>query len=61
MKMFADSIITNFNNKEIPQEKAPKYVQEKIEIENYIDEELEKSKSNSDSTNETESDIDNNE
>ena len=58
--MFADSIITNFHNKEIPQEKAPKYVQQKIEIENYIDEELEKSKSNSDSTNETESDIDKN-
>ena len=36
-----------------------KYVQEKIKTENYIDEDLEKSESYSDSNNETESDIDN--
>ena len=36
-----------------------KYATEKIKTENYIDEDLEKSKSNSDSNNETESDIDN--
>ena len=36
-----------------------KYAKEKIKTENYIDEDLEKSKSNSDSKNETESDIDN--
>ena len=35
-----------------------KYAKEKIKTENYIDEDLEKSKSNSDSNNETESDID---
>ena len=34
-----------------------KYVQEKIKSENYIDEDLEKSKSDSDSKNETESDL----
>ena len=36
-----------------------KYVQEKIKTENYIDEDLEKSESDSDSNNEIESDIDN--
>ena len=36
-----------------------KYVQEKIKTENYIDEGLENSGSDSDSNNETESDIDN--
>ena len=35
-----------------------KYAKEKIKTENYIDEDLEKSKSNSDSNNETESNID---
>ena len=35
-----------------------KYVQEKIQIENYIDEDLEKSESDSESNNEAESDID---
>ena len=34
-----------------------KYIQEKIKIENYINEDLEKSESDSDSNNETESDI----
>ena len=36
-----------------------KYIQEKIKIENYIDEDLEKRGSDSDSNNETKSDIDN--
>ena len=34
-----------------------KYIQEKIKIENYINEDLENSESDSDSNNETESDI----
>ena len=38
-----------------------KYVQEKIKIENLIDDDLEKSKSDSDFNDETESDIDNDE
>ena len=38
-----------------------KYVQEKIKTENYIDEHLEKSESDSDSNDETEPDIDNDE
>ena len=86
IKIYADSIITNFHNKKMPKEKAPckclsiimidsvikankkyypqtlleecKYIQEKIKIENYINEDLEDSKSDSDN-NETESDIDN--
>ena len=84
IKIYADSIITNFHNKKMPKEKAPckclsiimldsvikankkyypqtlleecKYVQEKIKTENYIDEDLD-----SDSNDETESDIDNDE
>ena len=36
-----------------------KYIQEKIKIENYINEDLENSESDSDSNNEIESDIDN--
>ena len=36
-----------------------KYIQEKIKTENYIDEDLEKSESDSDSSNETKSNIDN--
>ena len=36
-----------------------KYIQEKIKIENYINEDLEDSESDSDTNNETESDIDN--
>ena len=38
-----------------------KYMQEKIKTENYTDEDLEKSKSDSDSNDETESDIHNDE
>ena len=38
-----------------------KYVQEKIKIQNHIDEELEKSESDSDFNDETQSDIDNDE
>ena len=38
-----------------------KYIQEKIKTENYIDDDLEKSASDSDSNDETESDIDNDE
>ena len=84
VKMYADSIITNFHNKKMPKEKAPckclsiimidsvikankkyypqtlleecKYIQEKIKIENYINEDLENRESDSDSTNETEFD-----
>ena len=66
IKTYAGSIITNFHNKKMPKEKAPckcleecKYTQEKIKIENYINEDLEDSESGSDSNNETESDIDN--
>ena len=89
IKIYADSIITNFHNKRMPKEKAPckclsiimidsvirvnrkyypqtlleecKYIQEKIKIVNYIDEDLENSESDSDSNNEAESDIDNEE
>ena len=89
IKIYADSIITNFHNKNMPKEKAPckclsiimtdsvikankkyypqtlleecKYIQEKIKIENYINEELEESESDSDPNNVTESDIDNEE
>ena len=38
-----------------------KYVQEKVKTENYIDDDLEKSESDSDYNDETESDIDNDE
>ena len=38
-----------------------KYIQEKLKIENYINEDLENSESDSDFNNETESDIDNEE
>ena len=83
--MYADSIIINFHNKEMPKENAPckclsiimldcfikankkyypqtrleecKYVQEKIKTENHIDEDLQ----NSDSNDEADSDIDNDE
>ena len=79
IKIYADSIITNFHNKRMPEEKAPckslsiimidsvtkankkyypqtlleecKYIQEKIKIENYINENLENSESDSDSNN----------
>ena len=93
IKMYADSLITNFHNKKMPKEEAPckclsiimidsvikankkyypqtfleecKYMQEKIKIENYVNEDLENSDSDSDfdsdSNNETESDVDNKE
>ena len=83
IKTYAGNIITNFQNKKMPKEKAPckylsiimidsvikdypqslleecKYTQEKIKIENYINEDLEDSESDSDTNNETESDNDN--
>ena len=89
IKIYADNMITNFNCKKTPKEKALckclsiimldsvdrankryyiqtvleecKHVHEKIKIENHIDEDLEKSESYSDSNDETESDIDNDE
>ena len=89
IKIYAGSMITNFQSKKMPKEKAPckclsiimldsvikankkyypqaileecKYVQEKIKIEKLIDDDLEKSESDSDSNDETESIIDNNE
>ena len=89
IKIYAGSVITHFQSKKMPKEKAPckclsiimldsvikankkyypqtlleecKYVQEKIKIENLIDGDLEKSESDSDSNDEIESDIDNDE
>ena len=89
IKIYENSIITNFHNKKGPKEKAQckclsimkidsvikaskkyypktvleecKFIQEKIKTENYIDEDLENSGSDSDSNNETKSDIDNEE
>ena len=89
MKIYADNIITNFNNKKTAKENASykrlsiimldsvikankkyysqtlleecKYIQEKIKIENHIDEDLKKSESGNDSNDKTESDIDNDE
>ena len=57
-----DSVI-KANKKYYPQTflEECKYVQEKIKTENYIDEDLEKSESASDSNGEKESDIDNDE
>ena len=83
IKIYADSIVTNFHNKKMPKEKPSykclliiildsiikgnkkyypqtsleecKYVQEKIKIKNYIDDGL---RSDSDSNEETESNID---
>ena len=57
-----DSII-KANKKYYPQIllEECKYIQEKIKTENYINEDLEKSESDSDSNNETKSDIDNEE
>ena len=57
-----DSVIKT-NKKYYPQTllKECKYTQEKIKIENYINEDLEDSESDSDSNNEIESDIDNEE
>ena len=82
IKIYADSMITNFHNKKVPKEKIPckclsiimldsvinaykryypqtfleecKYVQEKIELENYINDNLD-----SDSDDETKSENDN--
>ena len=58
----ADSVI-KANKKYYPQTflEECKNVQEKIKIENHIDEDLEKSESDSDSNDETVSDIDNDE
>ena len=55
--------VTEANKKYYPQALLEewKYVQEKIKTENCIDEELEKSESDSDYNDETESDIDNEE
>ena len=89
IKIYAGSVITHFQSKKMPKEKAPckclsiimldsvikankkyypqtlleecKYVPEKIKIENLIDGDLEKSESDSDSNDEIESDIDNDE
>ena len=57
-----DSVV-KANKKYYPQTvlEECKYTQEKIKIENYITEDLEDSEFNSDSNNETESDIDNEE
>ena len=57
-----DSVI-KANKKYYPQTllEECKYTQEKIKIENYINEDLENSESDSDSNNENESDIDNEE
>ena len=57
-----DSVI-KANKKYYPQTllEECKYIQEKIKTENYINEDLEKSEPYSDSNNETESDIDNEE
>ena len=55
-----DSVI-RVNEKYYPQTllEECKYIQEKIKIENYINEDLENSESDSDSNNDIESDIDN--
>ena len=55
-----DSVI-KANKKYYPQTLLEEYknIQEKIKIENHIDDDLEKSQSDSDSINEAESDIDN--
>ena len=55
-----DSVI-KANKKYYPQAHLEecKYTQEKIKIENYVNEDLEDSESDSDTNNETESDIDN--
>ena len=57
-----DSVI-KANKKYYPQTflEEYKYAREKIKIENYIDDDLEEGKSDSDSNDETESDIDNDE
>ena len=57
-----DSVVRT-NKKYYPQTflEECKYIQEKIKIENHIDEDLKKSESGSDSNDKTESDIDNDE
>ena len=62
LSIMIDSVI-KANKKYYPQTllEECKYIQEKIKTENYINEDLEKSKSDSDSNNDTESDIDNEE
>ena len=64
MQMFInnnDYLVIKANKKYYPQTllEECKYIQEKIKIENYINEDLEDSESDSDTNNETESDIDN--
>ena len=58
----SDSVI-KANKKHYPQALSEecKYIQEKIKIENYMNEDLESCKSDSDSNNEAESEIDNDE
>ena len=60
--LMPDSVI-KANKKYYPQTfwKECKYILEKIKMENHTDENLEKNESNSDSNDETESDIDNDE
>ena len=55
--------VSKANKKYYPQTllEECKYIQEKIKTENYINEDFEKSESDSDSNNETESGIDNEE
>ena len=62
LKIMIDSVI-KANKKYYPQTflEECKYIQEKLKIENYINEDLEDSESDSDSNNETESDIGNEE
>ena len=62
LSIMIDSVI-KANKKYYPQTllEECKYIQEKIKTENYINEDLEKSESDSDSNNETKSDIDNEE
>ena len=61
-RIMLDSVI-KANKKYYPQTllEECKYIQVKIKIENHIDGDLEKSESNSDSNDETESDINNDE
>ena len=66
MQMFIDNndrLVIKTNKKYYPQIllEECKYIQEKIKIVNYIDEDLEDSESDDSSNDETESDIDNEE
>ena len=58
--MMLDSVIRANKNRQTVLEEH-KYVQQKIKIENLMDDDLEKSESDSDSNDEVESDIDNDE